>query len=170
MNLEKIVEIYTPYIYSIIINMDCNKKFSNEDIEEIMSDIFWVLWKNKEKLDKEKILSSYIAGVTKNVVKKKYRYINIVSNIEEFENTLVSNSNIDEILEQREKNRIIHSNLNKFKLEDKQIFNMFYYSSMSTKEIALKLGLNDFTVRTKLHRIRKQLKKDLIESGYGNEF
>ena len=39
--------------------------FDNEDIEEIASDVFLVIWKNKEKLDINKEIAPYIAGTTK---------------------------------------------------------------------------------------------------------
>ena len=48
----------------IIKNSGC--VFNNEDIEEIASDVFLVIWKNKEKLDINKEIAPYIAGITKN--------------------------------------------------------------------------------------------------------
>lgn len=69
-NLEQIIDEYNGYIHKIIQNMDYYK-FSNEDIEEIVADTFFILWKNREKLDEDKILSSYIAGIVKNLIREK---------------------------------------------------------------------------------------------------
>ena len=57
LDLEKIIDEYSRYVYKIIKNMAI---LSDEDTEEIISDTFFILWKNKEKLNEEKLLSSYI--------------------------------------------------------------------------------------------------------------
>ena len=61
--------------------------FDDEDIEEIASDVFLVIWKNKEKLDINKEIAPYIAGITKNLIlKSKNNIKNSNENIDEFEN------------------------------------------------------------------------------------
>ena len=42
LNIEEVINIYNYYIYSILKNSMINK----EDIEEILSDVFVILWKN----------------------------------------------------------------------------------------------------------------------------
>lgn len=78
------------YVYIIIKNS--GYLFSNEDVEEIASDVFLTIWKNKEKLDINKEISPYIAGITKNSLRKKKRDIkNInenIKNIDELQNYL----------------------------------------------------------------------------------
>lgn len=70
LDIEKIVDEYNKYIHKIIKNMNYYK-FSSEDIEEIVADTFFIIWKNREKLDENKMLSSYIAGIVKNLVREK---------------------------------------------------------------------------------------------------
>ena len=53
----------------IIKNSGC--VFDNEDIEEIASDVFLAIWKNKEKLDINKEIAPYIAGTTKKLILKR---------------------------------------------------------------------------------------------------
>ena len=48
---------------------------------------------------------------------------------------------------------------------DIEIVNLFYYSSMSVKDIAKKLNISEFNVKTRLHRIRKKIKKELNNGG-----
>ena len=43
-----------------------------------------------------------------------------------------------------------------------KIIDMFYYYSKSTKEIANELNLTETNVRSKLHRIRKKIKRNFI--------
>ena len=70
LNLEKIVDEYNNYIHKVIKNMNYSE-FSSEDVEEIVADTFFIIWKNREKLDENKMLSSYIAGIVKNLVRER---------------------------------------------------------------------------------------------------
>ena len=45
LDLDKIVDDFKPYIRQVIINMS-GEILSQEDIEEIMLDAFFILWKN----------------------------------------------------------------------------------------------------------------------------
>ncbi len=47
LDIEKIINDYAGYVYTIIKNSGYS--FNNEDIEEISSDVFLTIWKNKEK-------------------------------------------------------------------------------------------------------------------------
>ena len=50
LNLEKIVDEYSGYVYKVVKNM-VGKNITEEDEEEIIADTFFILWKNTEKLD-----------------------------------------------------------------------------------------------------------------------
>ena len=65
LKLEKIINDYSNYAITIINNM-VKDNLNKEDKEEILSETFFVIWKNKNKLDINKNLSSYIAGVSDN--------------------------------------------------------------------------------------------------------
>ena len=80
------MENYTPYIYTIIKNK--SSELTEEDVEEIISDVFLALWKNQEKLDINKDLSSYLAGITKNLYNKKMRDRKSNMNIDDYQNSL----------------------------------------------------------------------------------
>ena len=58
--------------------------------------------------------------------------------------------------------------LGKMKKEDKEIFLLYYYNSRSIKEISEILNISISKVKTKLFRIRKKLKSELIKGGYDN--
>lgn len=166
LDLEKIIDEFSGYVYKIIKNM---ATLSDEDIEEIVSDTFFVLWKNKEKLDDERPLSSYIAGIVRNLVKEKARVININVDISNYENVLQDCAKMDMICEQREKISIIEKTVKSMKEDDIFIFNCFYYSSMKINEIANILNISEFNVKSRLYRIRKKVKKELTKGGYSYE-
>lgn len=157
------------YVYIIIKNS--GYLFSNEDVEEIASDVFLTIWQNKEKLDINKEISPYIAGITKNLLRKKKRDIkNInenIKNIDELQNYL--SDKIDYThneAEEKEKIDIVTEELTKMKKEDKNIFTYYYYESKNIKEIANILGITEIKAKSRLSRIRKKLRKELEKRGY----
>jgi len=165
LNIQKVMNDYTNYIFSIIRNDYIN--FSDEDIEEIILDVFFTLWNNQSKLDINKKMSSYIAGITKNLIKKKYRSNRKINeNIDDFEDKLIDFSNIELSFIQRERNKIINDELNSMKTEDKNIFIKYYYYEKSIKEIADNFNMSESKVKSKLFRIRKKLHKALKKRGY----
>ena len=166
LDLEKIIDEFSGYVYKIIKNMAI---LSDEDTEEILSDTFFILWKNKEKLDEEQLISSYIAGIVRNLVKEKARVININVDISNYENILQDCAQIDMICEQREKISIIEKTVKAMKEDDIFIFNCYYYSSMKINEIANILNISEFNVKSRLYRIRKKIKKELLKGGYSDE-
>lgn len=168
LDLEKVIDEYSPYIRTIVKNM-ASEYLSAEDIEEIVSDTFFILWKNTKKLEEDKILSSYIAGITRNLVKEKSRVINVNFDISDYENTLQDNIKIDMICEQREKVNILEKTVKELKEDDILIFNLYYYSSMKISEIANALNISDFNVKMRLHRIRKKIKEEFLKGGYSND-
>ncbi len=168
MELEKIVNKYTNYLYTTVTNMSYGN-LSFEDIEEIISDVFFIFWKNKEKFDTSKKLNLYLAGIAKNLIKSKYRKIHINSNIEDYESILIDNYDISYNYEQIEKTRIIEDSLNCMQKEDKDMFVLYYYFSKSIKEIANELNCSEFKIKSKLFRIRKKIKTNLERGGYRYE-
>lgn len=163
LNIETIMKEYTNYIYAIIKNKANHLK--SEDVEEIISDVFLTLWNNQNKLDKQKNLSPYIAGITKNLIKKKFRNSNQYENIEDYQEQLISFEKIHLYSEIEEKNEIIIEELDKMQQEEQKIFVMFYYEDKKIKEIANILGISESKVKMKLSRTRKKLKNKLEKRG-----
>ena len=168
LNLEKIVDEYSGYIYKVIENISFSR-LTNEDIEEIISDTFFILWKNKDKLKNEKFMSSYLAGIAKNLVKEKCRKITFEKDISDYSSTIYDINQIDMIYEERDKVSIIEKELRKMKDDDTMIFNLYYYSGRKIKEIASILNCSEFNIKTRLYRIRKKIKKELEKEGYSFE-
>lgn len=152
LDLDRIVEDFTSYIQTIIYNMVGNN-LSNEDKEEILSDTFFILWKNKDK----NILSldAYIAGITRNLIREKLRKRMISFDILNYENT-ISYIDVNMYSDKRYEIEEIRECVNTLSDVEYKILTMFYYSSKSTKDIAKELKLSEINVRTKLHRIRKK--------------
>lgn len=166
LQMEKIMEKYNNYVSTIIRNSYI--KLSNEDIEEVVLDVFFTLWKNQNKLDINKSMAAYISGITKNLIKYKYRQCKIELNIEEYEEKLIDNLNIEIGLLKNEKQNAISEELEKLKQEDKEIFIQYYYDDKSIKEISKIFNMSESKVKSKLFRTRKRLNKILKKRGYSS--
>ena len=159
LDLEKIINEYSSYIATIINNM-ARDSLNNDDKEEIVFEVFFILWKNENKLDINKYLNSYIAGITRNVVKEYLRKVKVNFDISDYENILYSYDEINFLNNSVEKIRKIEKKLENMKEIDKKVFLDFYYSSKSIKDIAEKYNMSEFSVKQRLYRIRKKIKKE----------
>ena len=158
-NLDEIVDEFTPYVKKVIDNM-AGENLSYEDKEEILTDTFFVLWKNRN--NNINYLDSYIAGIAKNLVKEKFKKSNITYNIEDYENNIGYIEKIEMFSDEREifsNLEIGYKALSKIELE---LISLFYYSKRSIKEISKELKMSEANVKTKLFRIRRKLKKYLM--------
>lgn len=163
LNIEKVIDEYNAYIYKILRN-----SISNEaDIEEILSDVFIIFWKNYKRLDRETKIKPYLIGITKNLIKKKYRDYSVnIENIELYENNIVYHINLEELAENKEKSKIISDTLSSMKDIDRNVFIMFYYHQKKIKDIVKILKISESKVKIILYRVRKSIKKNLKERGY----
>ena len=168
LNVEGMVDIYSSYIYTVLRNCINN----SEDVEELISDVFMAVWCNYKKLDPNMKIKPYLIGITKNLIKKKYRELSndvVLCDISDFCNSEEALINVSDIAEESEKSKIILNTLNELKEEEKKVFIMFYYNSKKVKEIAEVLGVSKPKVKTTLHRVRKKLKSELKKGGYSYE-
>lgn len=155
LDLDRIMNDFEPYIRTIINNMVMNN-LSIEDKEEILSDAFFILWKNQDKISSS--LEAYIAGITRILVKEKLRKRKITYDIAEYENIA---SDLEISKEDIYESEVIGQYINKLKKVEIQIISLYYYHSKNTKEIAKELNISEINVRTKLFRIRNKLRKEL---------
>ncbi len=168
MNIEEIIRKYSNYVYKIISNQMQNE-LTLEDKEEIISDIFFILWKNQNVIDKNKDLKPYIAGITKNVIKTKLKncvpkYKN-ECDIEDFQNILYEEKTVELNIEKAEIFNQLIQEIKKLDNSEYQILINYYYKEKKVKEIAKEFKLSESKVKITLFRIRKKLKKLLKERG-----
>ena len=163
LDMPRVFDEYYHYVSTIIKNKQTIKI---EDEEEMIADVFLILWKNKAKLDRKAMFSPYIAGITKRLIYKKYRELNKMSEISQYEEEMISHFNVDTIVEQKEMNDCITKNLKALGNTDYEIFKKFYYEGKKIKQIAKEMNLSNSNVKTKLHRTRKKIKEILKVGGF----
>lgn len=164
LDIEEIIKTYNNYIYTIIRNLISNE----EDVEEILSDVFTVLWKNHttSTLNSEIKVKPYLIGITKNLIKKKYRSENTLESLDSIDIEIPDITDISKLAENNEKSKLILEVQNEMKDEEREIFIMFYYQNKKVKEIAKILKISTSKVKVKLHRLRNLVKKRFKERGY----
>lgn len=167
LDLDKIVDDYTPYVRTIVQNMVSNN-LSEEDKEEIIIDTFFILWKRYEENYTIKSLSSYMAGITRNLIREKLKSLKYTVDIEQCKN-LAQYSYVDIYTQEREKVNQLYKKIKDLKEDDIKIITMFYYSNKSIKDIAKKLNISEVNAKTRLHRIRKKIKQELKQGGFLDE-
>ena len=164
LDIDKIIDDFSGYLYTIIQNAG---NFMKEDIEEIISDTYLILWNNQYKLDLDKKLSSYLVGIVKNLIKQKYKiFNNSYEKLECYEDILITNERLDVVIENNEINRKIIELLNELKQDDKEIFYEYYFYSRKIKEIASINNISESKVKVMLYRTRNKLRKELLKGGY----
>lgn len=166
LDMDKVADDFSGYLWTIIFNSGIKE---NDDIRELISDTYLILWKNQEKLENSAPLAPYLIGITRNLIKNYFKQNHRkfeINNIEDEENLLFEKSDISFNIEKEELSQKILEILNNVKDEDKEIFLDFYYEERKIKEIAIKNNFSESKVKTKLHRLRKKIRKELLKGGY----
>lgn len=163
LDMPRVFDEYYHYISAIIKNKHTIKL---EDEEEMIADVFLILWKNKDRLDRKAVFSPYIAGITKRLIYRKYRELSRTIEFSQYENEMISRFNVDSIVEQKEMNDCITKNLKALGDTEYEIFKKFYYEGKKVKQIAQEMNLSSSNIKTKLHRTRKKIKEILKVGGF----
>jgi len=164
--LEHIIEIYTPYVSTIIRNI-LQGYISCEDLEELIADVFLSLWENADNIKRDH-LSGYLSAISRT---KALNYIRrnvvITENIEE--QIIISDDNVEEDTVKRELSYILKKIIGELPIKEREIMLRFYYYQQKVSEIADYMNMNESTIKTKLFRSRKIMRKELEKRGYGYE-
>ena len=167
-NIDKLLDDFYGYVY-ITVKNGVSIYLTDEDIEEIISDVFIAVWKNSRMLSNTTNIKAYLSGTAKNIIRNKYRKNEINFSISDYEEKIIDNNNLENIVENKEKDLLIKKCLKTLKEKEYKIFIMFYYEGKSTKEIAKGLNCTIGKIKVMLHRVRKKIKKILEDGGYGYE-
>ena len=158
----RVIEQYTPYVGAVVSGMT-GELLGREDREELVVDVFYSLWNNAAKVRPGK-LKSYLAAIARNKARNALRREKQELPLEE-DLLLLSPSDPERELTQAEEARCLRQALEAMPEPDRTIFIRRYWLCQKTRLIAVQMGLNESTVRTKLLRGREKLARILNEGG-----
>lgn len=153
--LEHTIDLYTPYLSVVLYNYTGNN-LPQQDVEEIISDVFVTLWKNADFIDLSKgSIRSYISKCAKNLALKR-----IMKNHESI--------SIDDVeiasYEENKDTDYIWSCVMELGEPDNEIFVRYYKYGEKLKDIAKAVDIPLSTVKTKLLRGKKKLRLKLTDT------
>jgi len=158
-SINQAIEIYTPYLSTVLYNMVGNG-LPKEDIEEIVSDVFVMLWKNAEYINLEKgTLKSYMAVSTRNFALKRLRKKNDFTSLDEIEVPDSCDFEKDCV-----NSDAVWKAVMSLGEPDNEIFVRCYKYQEKLRDIAKATGLKVSTVKSKLLRGKRKLKKILMNA------
>lgn len=153
--INEAIDIYTPYLSTVLYNA-IGRALSKEDSEEIISDVFVMLWRNAKSIDFEKgTIRSYIAAAARNAAFKKLKNRHDCLCLDEVELTE------DDFVDNNVNREWIWDAVMSLGEPDNEIFVRYYKFDEKLKTIAKSMGLNISTVKTKLARGKRKLKQIL---------
>lgn len=157
--MEEAIEIYTPYLGTVLYNMLGNT-LPREDIEEVVSDVFVALWRNADRIDLSKgTLRGYLAVTARNLALKKINKKRENVPIEELE--LADKS---ATAEENVCSKSLWESVMALGEPDNEIFIRYYHYGEKLRDISRVTGLNLSTVKTKLSRGKEKLKKMISDA------
>ena len=155
---------YSAYVSTIVWNI-LQGKLSKSDAEEVVSDVFYTLWTNADKVKPRK-LKGYLSVIARR------RALNALRDRKQeelpLEDEIVSLpvSGPEDASIRREEYAALRQTVDELPEPDRTIFIRHYYFCQKTSEIAKATGIHVSTVKMKLKRGRERLQRDLTEGGY----
>jgi RNA polymerase sigma-70 factor, ECF subfamily len=136
----------------------------HDTAEEIVQDLFFSLWQNKEKIKIESSLNGYLF---RSVHNRCLHYIEHLKVVERHENEMSEQGSYAEspadILQYKELQARIARTLEKLPERCGQIFCMSRYEGLKYSEIAEKLSVSIKTVEANMGRALREFRKVLAE-------
>ncbi len=162
--LYEISRAYSAYVCTVIRNTS-GGLLSAQDTEELCSDVFFNLWKHRERLDAEIGLKPYLSVCARNAAKSRLRALKQpYEDVDELE--IASNLDVERAAELNAMMRCIDSALSELPEQERAVFLRYFFYGEKTAAIAKAEGLNEGTVRSKLSRTRKKLREYLERRGF----
>jgi RNA polymerase sigma-70 factor (ECF subfamily) len=132
--------------------------------EEVVQDVFYNIWKERETIRVSHSVKSYLYGATRNL---SLRYLESLSVREHYLNSLpdgdrsAGEPSPQEQMEYRELENLVHATLNRLPGRRMQIFRMHRLDGKKYKEIAESLSISVKTVEAEMTKAYKTLRQEI---------
>lgn len=159
---RSLVERYQNYVFTITMNV----LKSREEAEEAAQDVFIKVYKMLHSFEGKSKFTTWLYTIAYRTAldynKKKKLNIQSIDAEESFlqvKDTLTPNP--EKNMQQEDLQDKLKKAINKLRPSDASIITLFYLHEKSVQEVAQIMGLTVSNVKTKLHRLREALRKQL---------
>jgi len=155
-----------------VIILKSNVDDANDIIQEVYIELLNKL--KKEKSIEIENVDGYVFGITKNVLKRFYKNINLdknifVYNMEENEIDFKDDYSLEEDFINESNISLIWDEIKKMEEVTQKIFYLHYVLDLKISDIAKEMNINESTNKTKIYRSLKQLKEKVMKEGDQDE-
>lgn len=158
--LEALIDQYNGYVSSII-TYTLGASGTQQDVEELVSDVFFSIWNHADALKPGKV-KPYIGAAARNRAKSFLRSRReLPMDLDEI--PLPAGDDTENALLLKEQQQYLYKAISNLPPPDGEIFLRYYYYFQSSVDIARELDMTPGTVRTHLMRGRNKLKEKLIQ-------
>ena len=164
--LEWFIDRYTAYVSAIAWNI-LGRVMTAQDVEEVTSDAFVVLWKNREKARPGQI-KGYLGQIARTRAINRLRQAEMDLELEE-DALVLPGADPETLAEGRERDRIVREAVQAMGEPDREIFVRHYYYCQTAQQIARHVDLTPAAVRQRLKRGRDRLRDTLKEGGESDD-
>lgn len=162
--LGEVIDNYSGYTAAVIRNFS-RGMLTEEDIDELCSDVFFSLWEHRASLDGVVGLRAYIAASARNAVKNRFRKMNPpADSIDELE--IADEYSVEDAALLNDMTRCLGEALDTLNKKQREIFMRYYFYGEKSSEIADFFKITESSVRCELTRTRKLLKNYLTKRGF----
>ena len=152
--LDKFDEVYNASYKDISRYVVLNAK-NIDDVKDILQNVYLEVYKNIDKVTDK----NYVFGITKNVLKKYYRFKFIKKDDLELSDNIRNDINLEKTIMEKFDTEVVWKYLKKKNEIISRIIYLYYYEGFTIKEIANCLNLTEPNVKNYIYRTLKDLRR-----------
>ena len=151
--LQKLSERYSPLAMAVAGRVLPGRQL---DLEEIAADVLIRIWQKRSELAPQ-TLRGFVITTARNLAIDRYRVLRRRNEVPLFDH----DQEAAEFLETTVLTQVLAEQIRAMSPPDGEIFLRHHLLLETAAEIALRFGLTESAVRARLHRMRKQLRKEV---------
>jgi len=165
----ELVKRYQNYVFTLTLRFIK----SREDAEEVSQDIFVKAYRSLADFRGESKFSTWLYTIVNTTcitfLRKKRLNVQSLDNEKVFETVESQDSGLNaNQVERKSRANMVNSSISMLSYDDSEILTLFYKAEQSLEEISQILGLEQNTVKVRLHRARQRL-KTMMENSFNEE-
>lgn len=164
--IEELITRYGQYTASIVYGVG-GSALNAEDVEEIVSDVFYAIWKSRQEILQIESLKPYLAQIARNMTRNKWKTVKNDQPLDD-ELSMINSPTTDEALIQKESIATIKKIIATLKHPDNDILHDYFIWNYKLEDIAQMYKLPLSTVKSKIYRGRRTIVQFFDEGG--NEY